>query len=63
MDGWMDRERERERERYFIYPEGNSIKHIQKHHAKEHTKFVLLNKTKGAGDGTAQQLTLADALQ
>ena len=30
---------------------------------KERTEFLQLNKTKGAGDSTAQQLTLADALQ
>ncbi|KAI2655629.1 Zinc finger BED domain-containing protein 4 [Labeo rohita] len=44
----------------------NLIKHLQKHHAKEHAKFLQLNKTKGKGDNTAataQQLTLADALQ
>ena len=33
------------------------IKHIQKHHAKEHAEFLQLNKTQGAGDSTAQQLT------
>ena len=41
----------------------NLTKHIQKHHAKEHAEFLQLNKTKGAGDSTAQQLTLADYLQ
>ncbi|KAI2645091.1 Zinc finger BED domain-containing protein 4 [Labeo rohita] len=44
----------------------NLIKHLQKHHAKEHAEFLQLNKTKGKGDNTAataQQLTLADALQ
>ena len=45
------------------YNTTNLIKHIQKHHAKEHAEFLQLNKTKGAGDSTAQQLTLADALQ
>ena len=45
------------------YNTTNLIKHIQKHHAKEHGEFLQLNKTKGAGDSTAQQLTLADALQ
>ena len=44
------------------YDTTNLIKHIQKHHAKEHTKFLQLNKTIGAGDSTIQQLTLADAL-
>ena len=39
------------------------IKHIQKHHAEEHAEFLQLNKTEGAGDRTAQQLTLADVLQ
>ena len=39
------------------------IKHIQKHHAEEHAEFLQLSKTKGAGDRTAQLLTLADALQ
>ena len=33
------------------------ITHIQKHHAKEHAEFLKLNKTKGAGDSTAQQQT------
>ena len=41
----------------------NLIKHIQKNNAKEQAKFLQLNKTRGAGDSTAQQLTLADALQ
>ena len=39
------------------------IKQIQKHHNQEHAKFLQLNKTKGAGGSTAQQLTLADALK
>ena len=45
------------------YNTTNLIKHIQKHHAKEHATFLQLNKTKGAGVCAAQQLTLADALQ
>ena len=45
------------------YSVTNLIKHIQKHHAKEHAKCLQLNKTKGAGDSTAQQLTLAEALK
>ena len=45
------------------YNATNLIKHIQNHHAKEHAEFLQLNKTRGAGDRTAQQLTLADALQ
>ena len=45
------------------YNTASLIKHIQKHHAKEHAEFLQLNKTKGAGDRTAQPLTLADALQ
>ena len=39
------------------YNTTNLIKHIQKHHAKQHAEFLQLNKTKGAGDSTAQQLT------
>ena len=45
------------------YNATNLVMHIQKHHAKEHTEFLQLNKTKGAGDSTAKQLTLVDALQ
>ena len=45
------------------YNTTNLIKHIQRDHAKEYTKFLQLNKTQGAGDTRAQQLTLADALQ
>ena len=42
------------------YNTTNLIKHIQKHHAKEH---LQLNKTKEAAGTTAQQLTVADELQ
>ena len=45
------------------YNTANLIKHNQKPRAKEHAKFLQLNKTKGAGDRTDQQITLADALQ
>ena len=45
------------------YDTTNLIKPIKKHRAKEHAEFLQLNKTKGAGDSTAQQLTLAGALQ
>ena len=42
------------------YDTASLIKHIQKHRAKEHAEFLQLNKTKGAGDSTAKQLTLAN---
>ena len=45
------------------YNTTNLIKHLKKHHAKEHSEFLQLNKTKEAGDNTAQQLTLTDAFQ
>ena len=45
------------------YNTTNLIKHLKKHHAKEHAEFLQLNKTKEAGDNTAQQLTLTDAFQ
>ena len=45
------------------YNTTNLIKHIQKHHAKEHAKFLQLNKPKEQETITAQQLTLAEALQ
>ncbi|KAK0131747.1 Zinc finger BED domain-containing protein 4 [Merluccius polli] len=46
------------------YNTTNLIKHLQKHHAKEHEEFQQLNRSKGtSGDGGSTQLTLAETLQ
>ncbi|XP_072569011.1 zinc finger BED domain-containing protein 4-like [Paramormyrops kingsleyae] len=45
------------------YNTTNLIKHLRKHHVKEHAEFEQATSSKGAGGTAQQQLTLSESLQ